>query len=146
MTVLYGWNRFVADGEEKRKSNLRFLLITDYFLNLRMITSATIRQLALAFEEVTEEPHFEKISFRIKKKIFATLDEKNKRLCVKLSEIDQSVFSAYDKTIIYPIPNTWGKQGWTFIELKKVKKGMLKDALTQAYCEVAPKKLAEKYK
>jgi predicted DNA-binding protein (MmcQ/YjbR family) len=110
-----------------------------------MISTNTVRQMAMTLEEVTEEPHFEKISFRIKKRIFATIDEKNKRVGVKLSEIDQSVFSAYDQTIIYPIPNAWGKQGWTFIELRKVKKEMLNDALTQAYCLVAPKKLAEKY-
>jgi hypothetical protein len=41
---------------------------------------------------------------------------------VKLSVIDQSVFCAFDKTIIYPVNNKWGKQGWTLVELKKIKK------------------------
>jgi YjbR len=113
---------------------------------LKMIRIETIRKLALAFEEGEEQPHFEKPSFRIKKKIFATVDVKLNRACLKLSEIDQSVFSAFDKTIIYPVPNKWGKQGWTFVELKKIKREMFVDALTCAYCEVAPKKLAEKYK
>jgi predicted DNA-binding protein (MmcQ/YjbR family) len=110
-----------------------------------MITTESVRKLALAFEEATEEPHFEKTSFRIKKKIFASIDEVNKLVCIKLTEIDQSVFSAYDNTIIYPVPNKWGKQGWTFIDMKKVPAKMFKDALTQSYCTVAPKKLAEKY-
>lgn len=111
-----------------------------------MVSIEVVTKLALAFEEAEELPHFEKTSFRIKKKIFATLDIKNNRASVKLSEIDQSVFTAFDSTIIYPIPNKWGKQGWTFIELQKIRKDMLKDILTQAYCEVAPKGLAEKYK
>lgn len=111
-----------------------------------MINTETVRKLALAFEQAEEQPHFEKPSFRIKKKIFATLDVKNNRACLKLSLIDQSVFSAYDKNIIYPVPNAWGKQGWTFIELKKVRKDMFTDALTMAYCEVAPKKLADQYR
>ena len=67
-----------------------------------MISVNTLRKIALSFPETTEEPHFEKISFRVKRKIFATYDPKNTRACIKLSEIDQNVFSSYDKTIIYP--------------------------------------------
>jgi predicted DNA-binding protein (MmcQ/YjbR family) len=104
------------------------------------------RKLALSFDEAEEQPHFDKPSFRIKKKIFATLDLKKNIVCLKLSLINQSVFSAFDKTIIYPVPNAWGKQGWTYVELKKIRKDMLMDALTCAYCEVAPKVLAEKYR
>lgn len=110
-----------------------------------MVTEATVRKLALSFEGAEEQPHFEKSSFRIGKKIFATLDAANKRACFKLTLVDQSVFSAYDKEAIYPTPNKWGKLGWTFFELKKVRKDMLLDAMTLSYCGVAPKKLAEKY-
>lgn len=108
-----------------------------------MISFDTYRTIALSFPEVTEDPHFEKPSFRVKKKIFATYDNKSKRACLKLSEIDQSVFSAVEKTVIYPVDNKWGKQGWTFIEMNSVNKDLLVDALTRAYCEVAPKMLAD---
>lgn len=108
-----------------------------------MVSIDTFRKLALSFPEATEAPHIEKTSFRVKKKIFATYDEVKKRACLKLSEIDQNVFSAADKTIIFPVDNKWGKQGWTFIEMSKVKKELFVDALTTAYCEVAPKKLAD---
>ncbi len=111
-----------------------------------MVSIKTFRELALSFPEIIEAPHFEKPSFRVNKKIVVTLSEKDKRVCLKLSEIDQSVFSAFDKTIIYPVPNKWGKQGWTFIELKKVKKETLIDALTCAYCAVVPKRLSINYK
>ena len=107
-----------------------------------MVTIGSLRKIALSFPEATEEPHFEKTSFRVKKKIFATYDDKNKRAYIKLSEIDQSVFSSPDKTIIFPVDNKWGKQGWTLIEMNKVNKDLFIDALTTAYCEVAPKKLA----
>jgi predicted DNA-binding protein (MmcQ/YjbR family) len=108
-----------------------------------MVSIDTFRKLALSFPEATEEPHFEKTSFRVKKKIFATYDEVKNIACIKLSEIDQDVFSSADKTIIYPVDNKWGKQGWTLIELKKVRADLFVDALTTAYCEVAPKKLAD---
>ena len=100
-----------------------------------------IRELALSFPETTEEMHFNKISFRVKKKIFATFDEKSNLVCLKFSETDQDVFSSIGKTAIYPVPNKWGKQGWTFLQPGKVRKEILIDALTTAYCEVAPKKL-----
>jgi hypothetical protein len=108
-----------------------------------MVSFDAFRKLALLFPEVTEEPHFEKTSFRVKKRIFATYDDKNKRACLKLSEINQDVFCSVDKTIIYPVGNKWGKQGWTLVELKNVHKDVFADALTTAYCEVAPKKLAD---
>ena len=106
-----------------------------------MVNTETFRQLALSFPEVTEQPHFEKASFRIGKKIFATLNIEHDRACIKLSETDQDVFCTFDRSVIFPVPNKWGKQGWTLINLKKVRKPMLLDALTTAYCEVAPAKL-----
>ncbi|MBU2018001.1 MAG: MmcQ/YjbR family DNA-binding protein [Bacteroidetes bacterium] len=107
-----------------------------------MLTIDNLRELALSFPEATEEPHFEKTSFRVKKKIFATYDGNKQQACIKLSEIDQNIFSAGDQSNIFPVDNKWGKQGWTLIELNKVNKDLFVDALTTAYCEVAPKKLA----
>lgn len=108
-----------------------------------MVSIDFFRKLTLSFPEATEEPHFEKTSFRVKKKIFATYDDIKKRACIKLLKIDQSVFSAAEKTIIFPVDNKWGKQGWTLIEMCKVHKDLFIDALTTAYCEVAPKRLAD---
>jgi hypothetical protein len=110
-----------------------------------VVSIETVRQLALSFPETDEHPHFHLKAFRVKKKIFSTLDEKLKRVMVKLSPVDQSVFCAFDKTIIYPVPGGWGKKGATYIELSKVKKAMFKDTLTTAWCNVAPQKLAENY-
>lgn len=89
--------------------------------------------MASSFPDTVVLPHFERISFRINKKIFATLSEKDQLAMVKLSLIDQSVFCAFDKTVIFPVPGGWGKTGATYIDLKKIKRPMLKDALTCAY-------------
>src|SRR5438132_11185808 len=105
-----------------------------------MVDAKTFKQLVLSFPESEEQPHFEKTSFRVNKKIFATLSPDSHVACVKLSEIDESVFCAFDKTIIYPVDNKWGQQGWTLVDLNKVQKDMLKDLLTTAYNEVAAKK------
>ena len=107
-----------------------------------MVSIETFRQMALAFPNVVESPHWDRASFRVNKKIFATLLEKDSLAMVKLSPLDQSVFCAFDKTIIYPVPGGWGIKGATYINLKKIKKAMLKDALTVAYSMVAGKNIA----
>jgi len=111
-----------------------------------MISFESYKQIALSFPETSEQPHFDKISFRIGKKIFATYDAKKNLACLLLSPIDQSVFSAFDSSIIFPVPNKWGQKGATLFNLDKVRVDLFTDALTTAYCKVAPKKLAEKYK
>ena len=105
-----------------------------------MVDLAHFRKLALSFPGAQELPHFELISFRYKKKIFATYWEKENRAMLKLSLVDQSVFCDYDSSIFFPVPNKWGKQGATFVELKKVRRDMFKDALSIAYREVVNKK------
>ncbi len=111
-----------------------------------MVDVKTFKHLALSFPDVIEQPHFEKSAFKVKKKrIFATLAVESSIACIKLSEMDQSVFCAFDNTIIFPVNNKWGKQGWTFIDLKKVRKDMLKDAMKTAYEEaLKPKQTAKK--
>jgi predicted DNA-binding protein (MmcQ/YjbR family) len=108
-----------------------------------MVDLKTFRHAALAYPGATEESHFEKTSFRVGKKIFASYDAKNNRACLKLTESDQDLFALHDKTIIYPIPNKWGKMGWTFIELNRVNQDTFLDALKHAYELVATKKTAK---
>lgn len=110
-----------------------------------MQTIHQFRNLALAFEEVYEEPHFEKVSFRIRKKIFATLDVDSQIVVLKLPLIHHSVFHEMDADMVYPVEGAWGKQGWTKVSLKLVSKNILQQQLILAYCMVAPKKLCVKY-
>ncbi len=102
--------------------------------------------MALGFPETDEHPHFHLRAFRVRKKIFATLDETRHRVMVKLGREDQSVFCAYDRSVMYPVPGGWGLKGATYIELKKIRKTMFRDALTCAYCQAAPVKLAAGYR
>lgn len=105
-----------------------------------MVTNSIFRQMALSFPKTAELPHFDRASFRVNKKIFCTLLEKEGLAMVKLSLHDQSVFCAFDKSIIYPVPGGWGRQGATYVQLKKVKKAMLYDAMTVAYKSIVDKK------
>jgi hypothetical protein len=104
-----------------------------------MVSTETFRQMALSFPGAIELPHFDRASFRVNKRIFATMDEKANIAVLMFSTLEQSVFCAFDKTIIYPVPGGWGRQGSTIFELGKIKKAMLKDALTVVYNEIVTK-------
>ncbi|OOG77630.1 MmcQ/YjbR family DNA-binding protein [Algoriphagus sp. A40] len=99
------------------------------------------RSFSLSLPESTEAPHFEKTSFRVRNKIFATFDFQTKLACLKLSEKDQDLFSLFDSKVIFPVPNKWGKQGWTFAKIDHLEVEVIKDLLCAAYNQVAPEKL-----
>lgn len=110
-----------------------------------MVTIEEYRTLATSFDGVKELPHFDKTSFRAGSKIYCTLNEKANRGCVKLSEKEQDIFSLIDANKIYPVPNKWGKQGWTNINLAAIDSELLYEVLFSAYLNVAPKNLTESY-
>ena len=107
------------------------------------MTPEQFRKRALAFPEAVEAPHFEKTSFRVRKKIFATTAPERAEVVLKLPFLEQAVFADASGGAIYPVENKWGQQGWTVVLLRKVKAEMLQDALTCSYRCVAPKKLGE---
>ena len=110
-----------------------------------MITIEQVRKMALALPETKEKSHFNLAGFWVKKKIFATIHADKNYVMVKLSPVDQSVFCSYNKEMIFPVPGGWGKQGATFINLKKIRRSMFLDALITAWKTTAPPKLVEKY-
>ena len=105
------------------------------------MTCDQFRKLALSFEGTEENPHFDRAAFKVTgKRIFATLHRKSKTVNLKLSVVDQSVFCDYGQQAVYPVPNKWGLQGWTTIELEKAPRELIQDALETAYREILSKK------
>lgn len=96
-----------------------------------MIPTEEVKALALAFENTVAKPHFQLVSFRYNDRIFATLDEENSRVMIRLSLIDQSLF--VDGKNIYPVPNSWGAKGATYFELTTVQRKVFEDALRAGY-------------
>lgn len=100
-----------------------------------MISIDDFRKEVLSLQGTEENPHFDRAAFKvIAKRIFATLHEPSQSANLKLSVVDQSVFSDY-KEGIYPVANKWGLQGWTTFELRLVPKELFVDALNCAYEE-----------
>lgn len=108
-----------------------------------MTSFSHLQHYALSLPEATEDPHFEKQSYRVKKKIFATGSEQGAFFVVKLTAMQQSVFCKWDESACHPVPNKWGLQGWTRVYFEKVEPEFLEDIVKTAYANVAPKKLVE---
>lgn len=102
-------------------------------ISIKMVSSKTFRQLALACPETVELPHFEKASFRVNKKIFATLTEEKDLGMLILTPEEQYVYCKYAPEAFTPVPGKWGLKGCTLVNLKKVNKDVLKEAMNAAY-------------
>lgn len=98
-----------------------------------MLDFEQIRKLALALPDISEAPHFDKSSFRYKGKILFTFDHQQNRACFKLPVELQAVYSKASPGVIYPVPNKWGVQGWTLVEIKKVSKTLFREMMKLAY-------------
>lgn len=98
-----------------------------------MLSAEQTKQLALSLEGTGEQPHFNRTAFTVKKKIFATLSEKDKTLNLRFTPEVQFIFCPPKSEVIFAITNGWGRQGWTTINLNKANKKLVKSALKEAY-------------
>jgi len=99
-----------------------------------------VRELALALPGTSEQDHFGRPSFRVGKKIFATLWPKEGKAMVKLTGAQQADFEEEHAGTFERVPGHWGMQGATFVMLRgeaAVGKGVMKEALRLAWEGVA---------
>ena len=108
-----------------------------------MISCERAREIALSLPETQEKDHRGRPSFRVRDKIFATLWLDERRVVTKATILDQAAFLESDPKAFTIVPG-WGKQGWTFVHLEHVSERTLRDVLTAAWRNVAPKTIAAK--
>jgi hypothetical protein len=108
------------------------------------MTPNEFRELALSFPEAIESAHMHHPDFRVGGKIFATLgypDEDS--ATVKLSSKEQKQFVQSNPGVFKPAKGAWGRQGSTSIYLPCAKIEIVRDALTAAWRNTAPKRLSK---
>jgi hypothetical protein len=97
--------------------------------------------MALSFPGTIDAPHFDRTAFKVvNRRIFATVHKESNTANLKLSVEEQQIFCSFYANYVYPVPNKWGLQGWTTIELSKAPDELLLAALESAYKEVFIKK------
>ncbi|UZD22590.1 MmcQ/YjbR family DNA-binding protein [Algoriphagus halophytocola] len=107
-----------------------------------MITPNEFAQIAFSFPNTESQPHLKQIAFKlIRGSLFATLNESAQVAQIGLPLDKQEEFHQLSPDCIYPLPNKWGKSGWTIFELKGVNEEVIRRALEVAYDAVSERKL-----
>ena len=104
-----------------------------------------VRALALLLPDVVEGAHMGHPDFRVGGKIFATLWRDEERVVVKLTPELQAVLTEAEPNIFEPISGSWGRRGWTNVDLAEADEETLRGALMNAWRTVAPPGLVAEY-
>jgi hypothetical protein len=104
-----------------------------------MATADDLRRLALALEGTTEAPHFDRAAFRAVR-IYVTLPPDGLTANFAFSPEEQEFKCMLAPDAFRPIPNAWGRQGWTTATLAALSEAELKDALEIAWKRGSMKK------
>jgi len=107
------------------------------------VTAAEFRRLALSLPQVTEAAHMGHPDFRVSGRIFATLGYPGAGWgMVGLTPEQQELFVRAEPAAFAPAKGGWGRAGSTNVRLQKAKKAAVLEALTTAWRNRAPKRLA----
>jgi hypothetical protein len=109
----------------------------------QMATAKDLRRLALALEGTTEAPHFDRAAFRVAR-IYVTLAADGKTANFKLTPDEQEFKCMMQPEAFSPVPNAWGRQGWTTATLAKLTAADLASALEMAWRHALAKKRSRK--
>jgi|SRR4029453_8370873 hypothetical protein len=108
------------------------------------MTPNEFRKLALSFPEAIESAHMDHPDFRVGGRIFATLGYPDEHWAmVKLSSDEQNEFVRTSPGVFATAKGAWGRQGATNINLPAATIDIVREALTAAWCNTAPKRLSK---
>lgn len=107
------------------------------------LTQGQVRSLALGLPEAEERPHFDRPSFRVRGKIFATLAADGDSVVLKLAlPVQESASQSWPDGVI--LPKHWSRHGWTQLKLAAIPAAEMSDLVRHAWRQVAPKTLIER--
>lgn len=97
------------------------------------------RKLASSLPQAEEHEHWERPSFRVRGRIFATLWPDEARGVVKVSRGEMMALAEADPAIFTARP--WGASSWLSVALPKVDPDQLGELIVEAWRGVAPKRV-----
>lgn len=105
------------------------------------MTAGSFRKLALSLPESREEPHFDRASFRVGKKIFATLTADGREVMVRVAPPERLFALLSGRPDVF-----FDHGGWTVrlgslgVRLGKVDPALMRELLVDSWRHVAPKR------
>lgn len=108
------------------------------------MTAREFRMIALSLPEASEAAHMGHPDFRVEGRIFATLGYPRSGWgMVALTPDQQELFVRTQPASFKPVDGGWGRKGATNVRLRAAKKAAVREALTIAWRNRAPKRLAK---
>jgi hypothetical protein len=101
-------------------------------VRLLMATAKDLRRLAMALEGTSEAPHFDRAAFKVAR-IYVTLAADGKTANFRFTPDEQEFKCMMAPEAFAPLPNAWGRQGWTMATLSALSTADLKSALETAW-------------
>src|SRR5712671_2572126 len=99
-----------------------------------MATPDDLRSLALALPESAESSHFGQPDFRVRGKIFASLEPKEGMLAtLKFAPELQAMLLAGKPEAFTAAAGYWGRVGWTRLHLKRLKRAELVSLVEESW-------------
>jgi hypothetical protein len=106
------------------------------------VTPAAFRRLALSFPEAHEEPHFERTSFRVGKKIFATMTGDGSEAMVRVAPPDKvDALLTLQPDVFFSYGGWTERNGSLGVRLKKIGEKQMRELVVESWKHAAPKKL-----
>lgn len=106
-----------------------------------MATGEDLRRIALSLEGTVEAPHFDRAAFKVAR-IYVTLAADELTANFNFSPDQQELKCVVAPEAFAPVPNAWGRQGWTTALLDQLTEAELADALQLAWKHALPRKRA----
>jgi hypothetical protein len=109
------------------------------------MTPAAFGKLALSLPETSAASHFDVPDYRVAGKIFATAGKLDGKAVLKLTPDQQQMLCEAEADMFEPVPNAWGRKGWTNLVLAQADAKTAKSALWMAWRNTAPKTLLKQH-
>jgi hypothetical protein len=99
---------------------------------MTMASGEDLRRIALSLEGTVEAPHFDRAAFKVAR-IYVTLAADGLTANFKFAPDEQDFKCMMAAGAFAPVPNAWGRQGWTTATLAALSTVELADALEMAW-------------
>lgn len=103
-----------------------------------MATAGDLRRIALSLEGTSEAPHFDRAAFKVAR-IYVTIAADGRTANFKFAPDEQELKCITAPEAFSPVPNAWGRQGWTTARLDALSEAELTHALKIAWRHALPK-------
>ena len=104
----------------------------------------TVRKLALALPEASEQETWGQPTFRVRKRIFVMFSDEEREAWVKSTHDEQRALVQMDPETFF-VPPYVGPSGWVGVRFRTVDREEMRELVTEAWRLTAPKRVVASF-